>query len=32
LNLKLKGAWHSSVFKTEVFNPLRVEELLDNDV
>lgn len=32
LNLKLKGAWQAGIFKTEVFNPLRVEELLDNDV
>lgn len=32
LTAKLKGAWQSSVFKTEVFNPLRIEELLDNDV
>jgi len=32
LNAKLKGAWQSSVFKTEVFNPLWIEELLDNDV
>lgn len=32
LNTKLKGAWQAGVFKTEVFNPLRIEELLDNDV
>jgi ATP-binding cassette subfamily E protein 1 len=32
LYLKLKDAWNSSIFKTEVLTPLRIEELLDNQV
>ena len=31
-NLKLKATWSSNLFKTEVLQPLNIEELLDNEV
>lgn len=32
LDLKLKTTWNSPIFKTEVFKPLDIEPLLDNNV
>ena len=32
LYTKLKDAWNSNIFKTEVLNPLCIEELLDHEV
>ena len=32
LYMKLKDAWNSSIFKTEVLIPLNIESLLDNEV
>jgi len=32
LYTKLKDSWNSAIFRTEVLNPLRIDDLLDNTV